>query len=466
MQNKKIDITKATEIILPYNFAPRTYQEPLFERFDEGYLRGICVCHRRWGKDVNGLNLMVKKAHERIGTYFYCFPTYAQGKKVLWNGRNKEGKKFLDEYIPKKIIKRRKNQYQINETEMRIELKCGSMIQIIGADKIDSVMGTNPIGIIFSEFSLMNPYAWDYFMPILDENGGWALFIYTPRGENHAYDLHQYALTDPKHWFVIQQGVNDTHAIDADVLERTRQQILFKYGNDALFRQEYHVDYTVPISGAYYAKQISDAYAAGRVGVVSHIPNLPVHTVWDLGVADTMPVWFMQFVGAEVHVIDYEEFVGKGLSEVIPLLKKKPYVYGRNIAPHDIKQRELTNGKSRLDTAMELGWEFELAPNLRIADGIDAVRDIFPKLWFDKDKCKKGLNALKNYRRAWDEERKIFSDQPLHDWSSHPADALRMFAVTIRPEDIHTENIHKKSVRDYQVKSPWDNPYRFDAETC
>lgn len=416
-------------IRVPYNYEPRAYQLPLLKTMDSGYKRAVQVWHRRSGKEKTDLaGIIVKKMLERPGAYYYVFPTLTQGRKVIWDGADRDGFRFID-HFPKELLVGKPN-----DTEMKLRLRLPngqtSLFQVVGSDNFDSVMGTNPIGIVFSEYSLQDPLCWGYFRPILAENGGWAIFNFTPRGENHAYDLYELAKADPENWFTSLLTVEDTKVVPVAVLEQERREILRLYGTEALFQQEYFCSFTAPIPGAYYAEQIARAYRDGRIGVVQHEPRLTVDTWWDLGINDRMAIWFTQSVGKELRVIDYSEGSGKGLPHYIQEMKAKPYVYGRHIAPHDIEVRELTSGNTRRETAEGLGISFEVAPKLPIMDGIDAVRSLLASAYFDKEKCRAGLNALKNYRKQYDEKRKTYLNQPYHDWSSNGADAFRTGAVT------------------------------------
>lgn len=419
-------------VTVPHNYEPRPYQVPLLAAMDSGCKRAVQVWHRRAGKEKTDLaGVVVKKMLERVGSYFYVFPTFVQGRKVLWDGADKDGFRFLD-HIPKELIE------SINHTEMKVRLKNGSLLQVIGSDKFDSVMGTNPIGIVFSEYSLQDPVCWGYFRPILAENGGWAIFNFTPRGENHAYHLYELAKANPFHpvtnphgWFVSLLTVDDTKTVPAAVLAQERAEIIRLDGSDAIYQQEYHCSFAAPIPGAYYAEQLVRAYRDGRVGKVPHESRLAVDTWWDLGINDRMSIWMTQAVGQELRIIDYMEGTGQGLPFYIAKLKEKPYVFGGHMAPHDIEVRELSTGKTRRDTAYALGIDFRVAPKLPIADGIDAVRGLFDRCWFDADRTRDGLNALKNYRKQYDEKRKTYENKPYHDWSSNGADAFRTMAVSI-----------------------------------
>ena len=412
-------------IKLPYNYDPRDYQLPVLEALDNGLNRLIIVWHRRAGKEKTCINLIAKKMYERVGNYYYYFPTFAQGRKVLWEGIDKNGFKFLD-HFPKALLKKKPN-----DSEMKIEYINGSTFRVIGTDQVNSLVGANPVGCVFSEFSLQDPMGWDLVRPILAENGGWALFNFTPRGENHGYQLLEMARQD-KGWFTQILTVDDTNAIPKEVLEQERREIISKDGNDALYQQEYYCSFKVPIAGAYYATQLMTAEQEKRICVIPYEVNIPVDTWWDLGVDDSTTIWFSQTVGKEIRFIDYYEQNGEGLPHYAKFLQDKKYVYGTHTAPHDIEVRELGTGKSRKETAKSLGIEFKTAPRLWLEDGIEASRTMLVRCWFDEKKCQRGLNALKSYHKEYDEKNKIYRNHPFHDWSSHGADGFRTFATAYR----------------------------------
>lgn len=412
-------------IRVPHNFTPRPYQLPILRAMDSGYKRAVQVWHRRSGKEKTDLAIVSKKMMERVGTYFYMFPEFAQGRKILWDGADKDGFRFLD-HFPTDLL-----QGPPNNTEMKLRYKNGSLFQIIGSDKFNNVVGTNPIGMVLSEYALQDPNAWGYFRPILAENEGWAIFNFTPRGENHAYQIYELAKADPENWFCQLLTVDDTGSIPQEVLDQERQEIIRLHGNDALFMQEYYCNFTVPIAGAYYAAQISKAYRDGRIGNVPHEPRVKVDTAWDLGINDKMAIWFTQSVGQEIRVIDYYENNGQGLPHYAQKMQEKGYVYGRHFGPHDIRVRELSSGKSRLEAASDLGIHFEIAPKVSVIDGINTTRAAMERMWFDAEKCRDGLNALKNYRKQYDERRRTYLNTPYHDWSSNGADSMRYLATCL-----------------------------------
>jgi len=362
-----------------------------------------------------------------VGTYFYMFPTYAQAKKVLWDGRDREGFPFMA-HIPREIVK------TSNETELRKELVNGSAIQLIGTDNIDSVLGTNPIGCVFSEYAMQDPRAWDYMRPILRENGGWAIFDYTPRGKNHGYALYQMARSNPE-WFAEVLTVDDTRALSPGDIDKERKEGM----SEELIQQEYYCSFEGVQFGAYYGKQLQQAEQDKRIGNVPYETELGVETWWDLGIGDSTAIWFTQSVGREVRIIDYYEASGEGFPHYAKVLQGKPYIYSQHHAPHDIEVRELGSGRSRREVAQSLGITFQVVPNISVEDGIEAARAILSRCWFDKLKCERGLNALASYHKDWDDRLKTWRSQPQHDWASHAADAFRYLAVGHKTAKIKTQ---------------------------
>jgi len=414
------------EITIPHNYTPRTYQLPVLKALDGDIKRAVCVWHRRSGKDYTALNFTIKKMFERVGVYYYFLPTYNQGKKIIWDGIDKDGFKFLD-HFPEQLIEKK------NEAEMKIVLKNGSLFQIIGTDNYNSIMGTNPVGCVFSEYSLQDPVVWDFIRPIMRENKGWALFLYTPRGENHGYDLYTMAQDNPD-WFSQLLTVENTHTpngkriITAKDIQSERDEGM----SDELIDQEYFCSFEGMVHGAYYTGQYKKAQEENRITNVQWEEGIQVDTWWDLGVGDATAIWFSQVVGQEFRLIDYYEESGEGLAHYIKVLQDKPYIYGFHNAPHDIEHREMISGVSRREMALKLGIPFRVVPNIKVEDGINAVRAIFNQCWFDKTKCKQGLDALRNYHKEFDQKRRTFQKHPYHDWSSHAADSFRYFAVGVR----------------------------------
>lgn len=409
--------------IIP-SFKPRHYQIPFLKAMDDGCKRAVLVWHRRAGKEVTCWNWLIKQAYwHRVGTYVYFFPTSRLGRRILWDGSDKDGRKFIDS-VPRSII-----DGEPNSVEMKIKLKNGSIIQIVGTDTIVNV-GINPIGCVFSEFSLQDDKAWNLIRPILRENGGWAVFNFTPRGKNHAYDLYLMAKSNPD-WFCQKISIRDTGVLNNEDMETERREGM----SEQLIQQEYYCSFDQGVEGAYYAKLLDQAEMQGRITNVPYDPNAPVDTYWDLGVSDATAILFVQNVGKEVHIIDIYQSEGEGINHYANVLKDKAqtgqWIYGNHYAPHDIQVRELGHGaQTRWQSAKDLGIRFEIVPSLSIIEGIEMSRSLFPRLWIDANRCRYFLKCLENYHKFYNEKLNIYSDRPVHDWSSHMMDAFRMLAVT------------------------------------
>ena len=410
-----------TRLRFPYHYMWRDYQEPIFDAIDNGVKRIIMVRHRRAGKDKTCFNLIVRKAMYDVGTYYYVFPTYSQGKKALRDWIDKDWRKTLN-HIPSEIIKRK------NDTEMKVELTNGSIIQIIGSDNVDSIVWTNPIGIVFSEYSLQSPAVWDFLRPILAENGWRAIFNFTPRWDNHAKELLDMAKENDQRMVSIQT-VDDTKAIAPEVLESERQEIILKNGSDAIFQQEYYCSFDAWINGSYYAEILTQLEEAGHRTIVPYDPALDVFTVWDLGINDSTAIRFWQRLGREIRIIDYYETNGEWLSHYVWTLREKWYRYWTMRLPHDAQARSLQTGKTVEEKLYEYGFtDIRIVPKLSVLDGINSARAILPYCYFDKEHTERGWKCLKNYHKELDEKRQAFK-WPEHDWSSHWADAFRYLAV-------------------------------------
>jgi hypothetical protein len=432
------------EIIIPHNYTPRPYQLGLWNAMiDDKKKRAIYVWHRRAGKDLLALNRILYSAmFEAVGTYWHIFPSYAQGAKSVWQETNSEGRKYID-YIPQELIAKK------NEKELKITLKNGSIYQIVGSDNPDSLRGAGIKGAVFSEYAEQDPRAWGTIQPMLLENNGWAMFNFTPKGQNHAYELYKMAQKMPEVWHSEIKTAEETGVFTSEQLEQVKAEILSEGKTLDFFNQEFLCSFNNPIEGAYYSKIIDDLDKQGRIGNFPHNPALPVFTFWDLGVGDATTIWFAQFVGNEIRIIDYIEDNNRGLDSYIKEVKDKTYIYEQHYAPHDIQIREFTNGKSRLETAYELGLRFMIAPKLSIDDGINAVRSILPKCFFNEATTRRGLLTLKNYKKEFDNKNNTFKLQPKHDWASHGADAFRYLAVSYR------ENIGQSRQRwDTAISSP------------
>ena len=410
-----------TQITIPNAWTPRDYQRPLWDYLEHGGKRAVAIWHRRGGKDSMSLNWTACAAFQRVGVYWHMLPTAKQGRKVVWDAIDKQGRRVIDQVFPEAVRK------STNSQEMRIELINGSIWQVVGSDNYDSLVGSNPVGVIFSEYSVANPAAWDFMRPILAENEGWAVFIYTPRGKNHGYELYSMAEGNPS-WYSQILRLDESGAYPLNVVEEERKAGM----PEEMIEQEFFCSFEAAVMGAYYGKLIRQLELDDRVTGVPWAPEVEVHTAWDLGMDDMTAIWFYQIVGREIRIIDYYENNGEALQHYVAAIKSKPYVYGRHYLPHDVKVRELGTGRSRQETLQKLGLRADIVPRLSVEDGIQAVRNILPRCWFDKKATKQGREALSLYRAEYDERYRTYKARPVHDWTSHASDAFRYLAVALR----------------------------------
>lgn len=416
-----MSFVKASDKIYLNRFKPRDYQIPIMDAIEnKGYRRVLGILPRRAGKDITAFNIAIRACLRKPCVIYYIFPTYSQGKKVIWDSVTGEGQRFLD-YIPPQLIKSK------NSQEMKIVFVNGSILQIVGSDNYDSLRGTNPRGVIFSEYAYQDPRAYPTIRPILTANDGWALFISTPQGKNHFWTLYNIAQNSPE-WFCYKLTVEDTAHISLWEIEKERAEGLM---SDDLIQQEYYTSFTMGVEGAYYAKYLHKLRLSGQIGDVPWENGFKVHTAWDIGVRDSTTIIFFQTIGQTVRIIDCYENSKEGLEHYVNLLETKPYSYGRHFAPHDIGVKEWGSGLTRIEKAKHLGVKFTLAANISVEDGIESVRSSMTKLWFDQTKCAPLLKALENYRQEFDSKRKVYKAKPLHDYSSHFADAMRYLCVSL-----------------------------------
>lgn len=397
------------ELVSPYEV--RDQFMPLHGRKTRWF---IGVAHRRAGKtvaDINELVIGATKCTLPNPRFAYVAPQLNQAKDIAWV--------YLKEYTAFLSPK-------INESELWVELPGGARIRIYGADNPDRLRGIYLDGVVLDEFGDMDPTIWTQVIrPALSDRKGWAAFIGTPKGKNTFHKLWIEAEGD-EDWTRLMLKASETGLLDAKELADARKMM-----TPDEYAQEYECSFEAAVRGAYYAHEMNKAEneEPSRISVVPHDARLQTYTAWDLGVADSTVIWFIQPHGRELRVIDVLKGEGVGLDWYVRKLQERDYLYAKHYLPHDVEVRELGTGKSRKEVLEGLGVRVTVCPNIPIADGIQAVRMLLPMCWFDKVKCKDGIEALRMYRRDYDEKRQEFRQAPLHDWTSHYADAFRYFAV-------------------------------------
>jgi len=395
---------------------------------------GVMVMHRRAGKTVMCINDLIDKAIQcklQMPRYGYIAPFYRQAKDVAWN--------YLKYYAEPLIEK-------TMESELSVRLKNGALIRLYGADNPDSLRGVYFDGVILDEYGDMSPRLFgEVIAPTLADRKGWAVFIGTPKGPNHFYDLWQDASDPSAGWFYRMLKASDSGIIDAQEL-----QMLAKMpGSDEdTFRQEFECDFSAAIRGAYYGKQLNGL--EHQMGSYPWNPDRPVVLAFDIGYSDDTSIWFAQTNGREIVIIDFFTAAGLSVSDVLNMLRSKPYAYGSFYLPHDAKNKSFQTGKSVRELMMADGAMTRIVPSLSVQDGIQAVRQTLPNVYFNTNnpEVKMGVNALRVYQREYDDKKRIFKESPKHDWASNPADAFRMLALALNPASV------KRASQTLNVKKP------------
>lgn len=398
-------------IVIPYK--PRDAFKPFHQRSTRW---ALMVAHRRAGKTVATVNDLIKATltcQKQDGRFAYIAPQYNQAKDIAWH----YVKRFS---LPVPGV-------SFNESELRVDYPNGGRIRLYGADNPDRMRGLYFDGVVLDEFgSMRESVLSEIIRPALADRQGWAVFIGTPAGKNQFYDLAKLAEESPD-WFYAQIRASESGLLPDEELEASRQMM-----SKDEYDQEYECSFEASIRGSYYGDLMQSAREEGRITAVPVDKALRVNTAWDLGISDSTAIVFYQQLGKEIWIVDYVEDSGQGLDHYARLLDSRGYFYGKHYAPHDIGVRELGTGKSRLEVAASLGIKFEIVPMLGVQSGIDAVRMILNRCWFDKSRTGGLVDCLANYRREYDEKRRALKNQPLHDWASHGADAFRYLAVSLQ----------------------------------
>ncbi len=418
-------------------FRVRAYQRAFHEAWITGKQdRLIEIAHRRWGKDEVALNVTRFKAMQRPASYWHALPEYAQARKAIWAAVNPHtGKRRVDEAFPPEIRE------STNEQEMFIKLRNGSTWQIVGSDRYNALVGAGVAGVTFSEWALCNPSAWGYIRPMVEENGGWAAFITTPRGNNHAKAMYDMAKDNPR-WFAEVSHVGNTGALDEASLAESLKEYQALYGIDfgrALFEQEYWCSFSGAMIGAYWGAEVNKAEREGRIRHFDLDLDHPVHTAWDLGKAQNNPIWCFQVIAGKPHIVDFYQPETDDLTDWVAWLDAKGYK-GTDYVPHDIIATEWGSKRTRLETLQSLGRKPRRLAMVSVADGLQAGRSTINEAVFrDCDRVQAGIDGLKNYRRDWDDERKTFREIPVKDWAEHIGSAFRYLGLAwkeVKPREV------------------------------
>lgn len=350
-------------------------------------------------------------------------PTQRQGRKVVWQGIGKDGRRILEQAFPQELRKR------TLEDEMLIELVNGSVFQVVGSDSYDSIVGTNPIGVTFSEWALSDPRAYDFIRPILAENGGFAIFNSTPRGRDHLWEMKQRVEKLKDQWYFSLLTANDTGHISLEDIQAERDAGM---AEDRI-QQEFYCSFDALSLGLIYDSYVNAAETSNRISHFTYDPRFPVETTWDIGHRDACSILFSQKIRGKRYFIDMIEERGLDMPKAIEKVKSKPYRYTRHILPHDVNKIEFGTGLSAMEVARQFQFPVTVAPKLSIEEGIQQTRALFPLFHFDIGNCQRLVQCLRQYHYEADEDEKTVAPKPAHDWSSHTCDALRMLAVT--PEE-------------------------------
>jgi phage terminase large subunit len=422
------------QVKIPYK--PRELQSEMHKNLKRW---NVLVMHRRFGKTVFAVNHMIKHAltcplpRPRVAL---IAPTFTQAKRISW-----DYVKHYASVIPGVTF---------NETELRADFPNGGRIMLLSGENPDALRGIYLDLCVFDEYGMQNPRVWgEVVRPALSDREGSAIFLGTPAGHNHFFDILQQAKEQTEEgsdqWYWKIAKASETKVVKELELDAAKMQM-----TPEQYEQEYECSFTAAIIGAYYGKLLAALDDDNRITRVPYDPGLPVHTAWDLGINDSTAIWFAQvYRGGAVNVIDYYENSGVGLDHYAEVLRKKDYHWGDHLAPHDIEVRELGSGKSRLETAFGLGIRFKVIPKMKIADGINAARMLIPKCYFDREKCAEGLEMLRQYRQEWDDRKRMFRDQPRHDFTSHSADAFRYLALGLENRTKMTKAPQLVAVNEY-----------------
>lgn len=457
-----------TDITIPNEFAPRQYQERPMAYLDKGGRTVMWIVHRRGGKDLTLMHQTCKMAFQRTGVYWHIYPQFEQARKAIWEGFRKDGKRIMENVFPGFTTPKRAGSIvrRKDEQKMMVELTNGSIWHLMGSDRVE-VVGAGPVGVVFSEYALSDPRARNLIRPMLKENGGWEAYITTPRGKNHAYDLFQIAQRD-KTWFCEVQTLRQTGAWRewlnknnqpySSIDEMFREEIMDGVPEE-IVAQEYDCDWSAALAGSIWGKLLDRLSSIGGMEDFQHGRD-NVFTTWDLGLSDDTAIWFWRLKDGGVDLIDFHQAHGEPLSYYFDLVDSRPFRYVKHWLPHDARQTTLASGVSILNQ-MQKHWPGQVAicPDMGVQDGIQAARWMLQQGVRFHPRCGDGISALRQYHYAFDDKKKIYTNTPVHDWSSHAADAFRGLASVVKVSGLLTK---KSPLREFEgPERPADVPRPF-----
>jgi len=416
----------ASAVTIPY--APRRVFMPFHERTK----RWAClVAHRRAGKTVAAVNDIVRAAvfsKSQNPLYAYIAPYRSQAKAVAWD---------YFKYYARPVTR------EINESELVLELINGAKIRLFGADNADAMRGLGFDGVYMDEYGDFKPSVFgSVIRPAMSDKGAWGVMAGTPKGRNQFWDIYETARRIPDEWFVLRLPASESGLLPQSELNAAKAQL-----SDDQYLQEYECSFEAAIIGAFFGTEMRLAEPRINERVV-FTEGYPVHTAWDLGYRDDTAIWWYQVVGGEVRVIDFFAVSGADIRAIAEVVVNKGYTYGKHYLPHDARAKSLQTGRSIVEQlADHLGINhLSVVPNIGLQDGIQAIRQMLPRTWFNSVKCGDGIEALRQYQREYDEDKKAFRASPRHDWTSHPADAFRMLAVAWRAEPSAQRPLESKTL--------------------
>jgi len=379
--------------------------------------RNVLVLHRRAWKSTHMINKLIKKCLTKPfnpfpdWVHWYIAPTYKQAKSII-----REQAKFYSRFIP---------WIDVNESELKVIYPNNHILRLFGADNPDSLRGLKYWDVVFDEYAQQpsNIFS-EIIRPWLSDTKWGATWIWTPKGQNAFYDLYEWATKD--NWYRMILRADLSWIIDDEELEDCRWTM-----TDEEFRQEYLCDFTASVKGAYYSAELNKAYKEMRVIAGLFDKVLPVYTFWDLWMADYTAILFVQIHWNQIRIIDSYESHWQGLEHYYKICEDRGYYYKEHRFPHDIMVKELWTWQTRYEIVKKMFWwlKCKVSRNISIIDWINASKMMFQNVWFDEEKTKDFRNALSNYRQERDDKKWVYKDNPLHDRSSHYADAFRYLWV-------------------------------------